>query len=236
MRLRSTEPVEQVYTIPPPAHGGEDSEILTAANLNVDPLIAVINAPTERLAEQARDIQSTLSALRRPDGGPAGSIAVIAIDAVEQAAILTANIAVSAALSGLRTLIVDMEHSNFIQHRLLNMSPRRATPEELEEPFAFVQPTNIRSLFVLAAPLQEGCTADGNTLPPLAERLAAISGHFDLCLVDASHVADLAHAAGSADCAIVAVQRDETSTSELKAAIHKMTMLNTALIGTIMLV
>lgn len=235
MRLRSSEPLEKAYTALAP-YDGNETEGLVPANVDFDPLIAVINAPGERLAEQARDIQSSLSALRMPGGSAPGSIAVIAIEAIEQAAILTANIAVSAALSGLRTLIVDMEHSDFIQHRLLNMSPRRMGLEEMDEPFLCVQPTKMRSLFIIAVPQQEGCTADGGPLAPLAERLSSLTGHFDLCLVDASHVEDLADAAASADSAIVAVQRDQTSTADLKAVVNKMTMLNTTLIGTIMLI
>lgn len=236
MRLRSTEPVEDAYIGLPPGYEGGETEEPASAEIDIDPLIAVIHAPHERLAEQARDIQSTLSALRRPDGSPPGSIAIIAIDAIEQAAILTANIAVSAALSGVRTLIVDMEDSGFVQHRLLNMSPRPIAAEDMDNPFSAVQSSHIRSLFVIAAPQPEGASADGSPLGPLAERLSSLTAHFDLCLVDASHVEDIAHAAASADCAIVAVQRDQTSTTELKAVINKMTMLNTTLIGTIMLI
>ncbi len=236
MRLRSTEPLDEPFV--PVASAEDGPAVVDPSQLaqDVDPLIVVVHAPGDRLAEQARDIQSTLPALRLPGGKAPGSIAVIAVDAMEEAAVLIANIAVSAALSGSRTLLVDMEHSGFIQHKLLNLAPRLPDGGEQDDPWQLIQPTSIRSLFIMAAPALEGFGSDGAPLPPLGERLAALSSHYDLCLVDASHVDDLAAAAGSAESAIVAVQRDQTATSDLKGAINKLTMLNTALIGTVMLV
>ena len=234
MRLRSTERSEDA-AIPFPLIDGEGAANGEAAHaMPVDPLIVALGNPDDLLAIQARDIQSTLAALRLPDGGAPSSIAVLTVGAVDEAAILTANIAVSAALSGIRTLLVDMGQSGFIQHRLLGNAPEPASAEEEDDLFGFIRPTAIRKLSLLAAPLPEMRAQDH--VAPLADRLSDMSTHFDMCLVDASHVEDLALAAASAQVAILAVSRDATTTANLKSTINKLAMLGTPLMGTVMFV
>ncbi|BAI98560.1 hypothetical protein Sj15T_36350 [Sphingobium sp. TA15] len=222
MRLRSTERSEQPGAIFIAAGPGEKPEINAAGPIQVDPLVVAVSDPEDRLAVQARDIQSTLAALRLADGRAPSSIAVLTVGAVDEAAILTANVAVSAALSGLRTLLVDMKQSDFVQHRLLGQAP--VTPTDPEDDLhAFIRPASIPRLSLLAA------ASD-------SRGLADMMADFDLCLVDASHVEDLALAAAGAEVAILAVSRDATTTADLKSTINKLSMLGMPLIGTVMIV
>lgn len=234
MRLRSTERSEDAAIPFPAIDGGAGPDDAPVQTMPVDPMIVVLGDPDDRLAIQARDIQSTLAALRLPDGSAPSSIAVLTVGAVNEAAILTANIAVSAALSGIRTLLVDMGQSGFIQHRLLGNAPEPASAEEEDELFPFIRPTAVGRLSLLAAPLAESRALDHAA--PLADGLRDMNTHFDMCLVDASHVEDLALAAASAQVAILVVSRDATTTADLKSTIDKLAMLGTPLMGTVMLV
>jgi len=222
MRLRSTERTEEPGAIFLAAGQNKEAGMEAPAPVQVDPLVVAISDPEDRLAVQARDIQSTLAALRLADGRVPSSIAVLTIGAVDEAAILTANVAVSAAMSGLRTLLVDMKQSDFLQHRLLGQSPVMATDPD-DDLHAFIRPALIPRLSLLAA------TFD-------CRGLADMMADFDLCLVDASHVEDLALAAASAEVAILAVSRDATTTADLKSTINKLSILGMPLIGTVMIV
>ena len=232
MRLRSTERREETVAPLHPADGSERSAMQHAEANRVDRLIVALHDPEDVLAVQARDIQSTLTALRTAEGQAPSSIAVMAVGAVDETAILTANIAASAALSGLRTLLVDMSRPEFIQHWLLGNPAESASIDEEDHLYPFVRPTAVPNLSLLAAP----AALDQARAAPFRERLAVMATHFDLCLVDASHVEDLALAASSGEVAILAVSRDATMTADLKSTINKLSMLGTPLAGTVMLV
>jgi Mrp family chromosome partitioning ATPase len=126
--------------------------------------------------------------------------------------------------------------SGFIQHRLLRAEPYVVRTEHVDDLFRIIQPSCVPSLSLMAMPAKDEATGDTQPLSSFAQRLAPLSSHFDLSLVDASHVDDLAVAAASAQAAIIAVRRDGTRTASLKSAIQKLSMLNTPLIGTVMLV
>lgn len=236
MRLRSTEKIEQPFVAYPEDEPRAADEFGQSGELEVDPLIAVLHAPQERLAIQARDIQTSLSALRLPNGKRPTSIALIAVDAHEAAAVLTANVAVCAALNGTRTLLVDMAQSGFMQHQLLRSAPQVTEDGDSDDLYALIQSTPVTSLSLMAMPSGEEKRGETVALSPFADRLAPLSSHFDLCLVDASHVDDLALAACSAEAVILAVRRDGTTTARLKSTINKLAMLNAPLIGTVMFV
>lgn len=237
MRLRSTERAEDHFA--PIINLDDDlepAERTQRRHVDIDPLIGIIHAPYDRLAVQARDIQSTLSALRLPNGRAPGSIAMIAVDAQEEAAVLNANIAVSAALSGVSTLLVDMAQSGFVQHGLLRAKPKIVPADELDDLHQAIQASSITGLSLMAMSIMDDVNADASALSAIARRLPTLSTHFDLCLVDASHIDDLAIAAASAEGVILIVHRDATHASRLKATINKLSMLNAPLIGTVMLV
>ena len=235
MRLRSTEMIEpRLLPLAPEEEEGPGPP--PSAMPDVDPLVAVVSNPSAPMAFQARDIQSTLSALRLPNGALPSSIALIGVDADEETAVLTANVAVSAALGGLRTLLVDAPQSGFIQHRLLRADPLVFRAEDVEDLYSIARPTSIPSLSLMAMPAIEQVKHDPHSVCSFAQRIAPLSAHFDLCLVDASHAEDLALAASSAEAAILAIRRDGTMTASLKAVMHKLSILKTPVIGTVMFV
>ncbi|WP_022683435.1 hypothetical protein [Sphingobium bisphenolivorans] len=236
MRLRSTELAQAPFPTLPhqDAHGIDPP--FSHESPDVDPLVAVITDPYAPVAIQARDIRSTLSALRLPDGSQPSSIALIGVDADDETAVLTANVAASAALSGLRTLLVDMPQSGFIQHRLLRTQPLAFRADDVEDLYRIAQPSTVPSLSLMAMPAVEEIKGDKQTICSFAQRIAPLSAHFDLCLVDASHAGDLALAASSAEAAILAIRRDGTMTASLKATMHKLSILKMPIMGTVMFV
>lgn len=237
MRLRSTEMAQEPFHPLPPAEAGGIGPASSRAAPNVDPLVAVICDPYAPMATQARDIQSTLSALRLPDGTQPSSIALIGVDADDETAVLTANVAASAAMSGLRTLLVDMPQSGFVQHRLLRTDPLSFRAEDVEDLYRIAQPSTVPMLSLMAMPAMEEIKGDSQAaLCSFAQRIAPLSAHFDLCLVDATHAGDLALAASCAEAAILAIRRDGTMTASLKAAMHKLSILKTPVMGTVMFV
>lgn len=249
MRLRSLEkrdwadaPVPPAPTAPP----ATETDATTRPGLppiptndpllpiGIDPLVTVMGEPTAAFSTQARDLQATICALRMPDGRAPASIAMVSLDADLEAAILAINVAAAAALGGKRTLLVDTAHSDHLHHRLLRMDPGAAPPpgDDPDDLFAAIRPSGIPRLSVLAMPERD----DVATTAPIAlvARLRPLANHFDLCLVDVSHVDDLPVAASSAEAAILVVRQDRTATTALKSMQHKLAMLGVHVAGTIM--
>ncbi|MFT3965877.1 MAG: hypothetical protein QM690_08355 [Sphingobium sp.] len=232
MRLRSTEAYDgfDAYDAATDAYDDTGSASVTG---NIDPVVVVLSAPEAPLAAQSRDLQSTLAAVRLPDGSRPNAIALIGVGADCEAAVLSTNIAAASALSGARTLLVDAGNASFLQHRLLHVEiPAGAGASETM--FERIQPTGINRLSILATPRHEGIGRDGEECLSLSAQLRPLSSHFDLCVVDASHLNDLGLAASAADAAVLIVRQDQTEASELKRARIKLSMLGVHVVGTVL--
>lgn len=211
--------------------------ILAPDDDRVDQLVVAAFDPSDPLSQAARRLRGAVSAATNAEGEPLRLLTMLAVDTRAEAGLVAANLAVACAQTGYRTLLVDANLDDPVQHDLFHVSNLTGLSVLLAQqaPDA-VQVTAINGLSVLPAGPAVRNFAEMLDRGALHGRLRDLAGEFDLVLVDASH-ADAAiavAAAQGADRAMIVVRRDDSSMRQLTALIDGLHARGTAILGTVL--
>jgi len=212
--------------------------VLAPDDERVDQLVVAAFYPTDPLAQAARRLRSTLSAMKGADGEPLRVVVLAAVDTRAEAGLLIANLAVAFAQTGYRTLLVDANFGAPVQHELFRVSNRTGLSAVLADGQAgeAIQPTAINGLSVLPCGPAVRNYAELLDRAGLYAALRELADDYDLVLVDASHddPGIAVAAAEGTDGTIVAVRRDASSMAQLKSLVEQLESRGAPVLGTVL--
>ncbi|AUW58813.1 hypothetical protein C1T17_12660 [Sphingobium sp. SCG-1] len=198
----------------------------------LDPHLVAALSPTDPLGQAARNLRAMIAAARLEDGHRPKIVVLIGADADPETALLSASVAIASAQSGWRTLLVDSDATDPVQHRLFGIAhgAGAARGGNGEEPTLLVRPGPMAALALASTELS------GSKLEPMQmhSALRDFVDEFDLIIVDASHSASSSAATFGADAAVVVLRRDFTAVSDTQEIVHSLRTAGTAVLGTFM--
>lgn len=238
MRLKSSENIlRPVPGTPRPdawtegdAPLGTSGEVQSWAQL--DPHLVAAVEPGDPFAQSARNLRAMIAAARLEDGHRPKVVVLLGADADPETALLSANVAIASAQSGWRTLLIDSNGANAVQHALFGVTPRY----DLEHSVDGEEPTlTVRASPVSGLALGANERASSKLAPmQMHSALRQFVDDFDLIVVDASHASGSSAATFGADAAVVVLRRDFTAVADTQELVHSLRTAGTAVLGTFM--
>lgn len=212
--------------------------VLAPGDAGVDPLVVTAFDPTDPLAQAARRLRATLSAMTGADGEPLRIVVLLAVGTRAETALIAANLAVACAQTGYATLLVDANGDAPVQHELFRVSNRIGLSTLLAHGPAgdAIQPTAIDGLSILPSGATVRNFAELLDRAGLYAKLRDLADDYDLVLVDASHDdPDIAVAAAEGtDGALVVLRRDASSMQQLKSLVAQLEGRGAPVLGTVL--
>lgn len=205
---------------------------------DLDPSLYTLAEPFGRRAEALRTLRLRLhlAGVGRPDVHPA--LAVLSPQDGDGRSTLAANLAVSFAELGLRTLLVDADLRHPSQHGLFGCAQGTAGLSSLlagRADGAFVCPVpGFAGLAVLSSGPVPPNTTELLARPALPAFLAQMRQQFDLVILDtppAGPASDAFYAAAAAGAALIVARRNRTGLRRLQAATDTLTATGVPLLG-----
>lgn len=197
--------------------------------------------PFNSEVETLRALRSQLM-LRWFDGDPTRKcMAIVSPGRKEGRSYLAANLAIVTSQLGERTLLIDADLRNPVQHRLFGVQPRfglsdilseRASPADCVEKIA-----SLRALSVLSAGAVPPNPQELLSRAQFSELLRKLSGDFDIIVIDTPASATTADAqiiAGRAGAALVLARRNMTSAPQLTRLVDDLGQGNAAVVGSVL--
>lgn len=212
--------------------------VLAPDDDRVDQLVVAAFYPSDPLAQAARRLRASMSAMNGTDGEPLRVVVMLAVGTRAEAGLVAANLAVACAQTGYRTLLVDANFDAPVQHQLFRVANRPGLSTMLAHGQAgeAIQPTAIKGLAVLPTGPAVRNFAELLDRSGLYACVRELADEHDLVLVDASHddPAMAVAAAEGTDGAMVVVRRDASSMDQLKTLIGQLETRGIPLLGTVL--
>lgn len=209
--------------------------LLQWGDTRLDPAVIAAFDPHDAIARCARSIRGRIASTKLEDGRPAKMIALLSVDVPIEASLIAANLGVSCAQAGYRTLLVDANIDAPMQHGLFKLGNRVGLSNLLSRSADFqeaLQPSAIPQLsIVTAGPSVPNC----NELlerERLFMRLSGIAHMFDVMLVDAGFLGpeDISFL-GGAEGAVITVRRDSSGMRSFQTMVSRLKALEVVTIG-----
>jgi Mrp family chromosome partitioning ATPase len=212
-------------------------QVLNPDDGRLDPLLVAAFTPEHPVARTARDLRAMLSAARKLDGNPPKTIVVLGVDAAAEAAVLTGNLAIASAQAGCRTLLVDANLTEPVQHRLFRLPNRSGLSSALagdQDAHIEIRPCAVHGLWIMpAGPARSNATELlGNGR--LYASLRPLLDDFEIILVDASHSSREYLISAGAEGALIVLRQGISSVQETAELADRLRVEGTPLIGNVM--
>jgi protein-tyrosine kinase len=187
----------------------------------LDPAVVAAFNPHDAIARCAREIRGRIVTSELATDRPVKTVLMLSVGVPVEASLITANLGVSCAQAGYRTLLVDanvdapMQHGLFRRPNRVGLTNALSRSVDLNEAIC---PTAIPKLSLIPAGTAVPNSNELLERERLFLRLMPIAHEFDLILVDASHAdeADIAVFDG-ADGAVLTVRRDSSGMRSFRA-------------------
>jgi Mrp family chromosome partitioning ATPase len=205
----------------------------------LDPLIVMISDPTDPVAVATRELRSVLSTMRNRAGDPLRRIVLLSLQAGTEASVLAANLAVTCAISGQRTLLIDANFASPIQHGLFRRSGSKGVCQLLTADVGgheLIQATAVPKLDFLANGSAREYAAELIDRNALALNTELASENYNMVIVDAGEAdqAGISCAQGF-DGSVLVVQRNETVLSDVRKLVDRLRGSGDTPVGTIVI-
>ncbi len=204
-----------------------------------DDLIAA-HAPFSPKVEALRSVRSQLM-LRWFNGDPAHkALAVVSAARNEGRSFIAANLAMVFSQLGKRTLLIDADLRNPVQHRLFNLDNGPGLSEILSGrggPEASKRIAALRDLYVLPAGTVPPNPADLLARSPFARLLNELTVYFDFIIVDTPPAVVSTDAQSVAACtgaALIVALRDASRIAQVRGVADSMAAARAAVVGTVL--
>ncbi|HEX7877647.1 MAG TPA: capsular biosynthesis protein [Sphingobium sp.] len=145
--------------------------LLSAGDQRIDPLVVAAFDPASPYAAKVRTIRAKMRAAAKGGDPSALRLAVLSIEAGDEAAIMAANLAVVLAQMDGQTMLVDVDMGNPSLDRLFRVANKAGLAEQLMGSAALLPAakTAIEGLWLMTAGRASGSAASLITRGPLAE-------------------------------------------------------------------
>ena len=212
-------------------------QLLNPGDDRLDPLLVAAFTPEHPVARTARDLRAMVSSARKPDGTPPKTIVVLGVDAAAEAAVLTGNLAIASAQAGCRTLLVDANLAEPVQHRLFRLPNRSGLSSALagdQDAYIEIRPCAVHGLWIMpAGPARTNATELlGNGR--LYASLRPLLDDFEIVFVDASHSSREYLISAGAEGAMIVRRQGISSVQETAELAERLRVENTPLLGSVM--
>lgn len=211
--------------------------LLDESDPRLDPAIVAAFRPHDPLANAARDLRRSIATSTMGDGRSVRSVAILGIAASTEASLLAANLAVCCAQAGYRTLLVDANLDEPVQHGLFRVPNRvgvssfHSRPTTLQD---MIQATAIPSLSLLSAGPAVPNSLELLERERLFSRLDKIEAMFDVVLVDASQARpDAVGVFDGAEGAVIVVRQHGSSMRDFRTMVDSLDGVSVATLGSI---
>jgi protein-tyrosine kinase len=207
------------------------------ASSKLSPKLSALFQPDSHRAEAMRSLRSELL-LRYFNPQPHSSLAFIAAEDAAGIALTTADLAISFAQLGLRTLLIDANLREPQLHTLFDLNPHAPGLSDWIAGRAHVLPTTIdsvRSLWLLPAGTQAPNPQELIASKQYAERLKELTQEFEITLISTAPIAanrDAQLVAVQAGAALLLVNQQITKTKAIAAIANRLRELGVRILGT----
>jgi protein-tyrosine kinase len=212
------------YTVPPDRNTTLDSRLIAAFR------------PDSQQAEALRSLRSELL-LRYFNRGEHLSLAVVGAENATGIALTAANLAISFAQLGKRTLLVDGNLRSSQLHALFGLNERNPGLTDLIAARALVEPIGVPdlgSLWVVAAGTQAPNPQELLAGKQYADRLQDLATHFEVIIINTpplNHIADGRLIASHSGAALLVAQEDVSRMQDLETICTSLRSLGVRLLG-----
>lgn len=204
----------------------------------VDPSVVIMSEPNDPLANSARELRSAFAAMRKRDGNPVRRLVLLSLETAVEAAVLAANLAVACSLSGQRTLLIDADFSQPLQHDLFRISGEKGLHQLLSagiDARILVQPTAIAKLDLLPNGAAEAGTGELLERGKLAIATEQACERYGSVIVNGGAADQLGlSCARGFDGVLIAVRRNVTSLTDVRAVIDRLRSAEESTVGLIL--
>ncbi len=213
------------YTVPPDRNTILDSRLVAAFQ------------PDSPQAEALRSLRSELL-LRFFNRGEHLSLALVGAENDEGLALTTANLAISFAQLGKRTLLIDANLRSPQLHKLFGHNERNPGLTDLIAARTLVEPIavpDLGTLWVVAAGTQAPNPQELLASQHYAERLHDLSAHFEVIIINTpplNHIADARLIAAQSGAALVVALQNVSRVQDLERICNTLHSLGVRLLGT----
>jgi protein-tyrosine kinase len=211
---------------------------LALGNSRLAPALIAAFDPASEYAESLRSLRSEL--LLRWFGEQGSTLAVIACDARDGGNTLAANLAITFAQLGERTLLVDLNLRQPTLHTLFGTKSREGITDLLDRRVSFdaiAVEEPFPNLHLLSAGAIPPNPQELLSQPRFAHLIAEFAAHFDAVILDAPPMqgsADAQLIAARARGAVLAVRRHRTRIGELHRMKQQLATSGCALLGAVL--
>ncbi len=148
--------------------------LLPAGDQRIDPLVVAAFDPADPYAAKVRTIRARMRAAAKEGDGSALRLAILSVDAGDEAAILAANLAVVLAQMDGQTMLVDVDMGRPALDRLFRVANKTGLAEQLMGSATLLPAaqTAIEGLWLMTAGRASGSAASLVTRGPLADTVA----------------------------------------------------------------
>lgn len=202
--------------------------------------LVAAKAPFSPQVEALRAVRSELL-LRWFNGDPAHkALAVVSAARNEGRSFIAANLAVVFSQIGKRTLLIDADLRNPVQHRLFNLDNGPGLSEILSGragPEANKRVAALRDLYVLPAGTVPPNPADLLARPPFARLLNELTVYFDCIIVDtpaATASTDAQTVAACTGAALIVARTGDSRIAQLRSVADSLAAARAAVVGTVL--
>ncbi len=202
--------------------------------------LVAAHAPFSPKVEALRVVRSELL-LRWFNGEPAHkALAVVSAARKEGRSFIAANLAVVFAQLGKRTLLIDADLRNPVQHRLFNLDNGPGLSEILSGrggPESSKRIATLRDLYVLPAGTVPRNSADLLARAQFARLLNELTAYFDFVIVDTPAAVvstDAQTVAACAGAALVVALKDASRVAQVRSVADSMAAARAAVVGTML--
>lgn len=203
-----------------------DADIPNLSADEIDPLVVMLSSPNDPIAAASRELRSVLGTMRKRDGNPVRRVTLLSLEARSEGSILAANLAVACALSGQRTLLIDANFEDPMQHALFRRQGDKGVCQLLTNQASapeVVQSTSVPKLDLLASGGWDHTTSELVEHGALSQATEVVSEKYSTVVIDAGHADQVGiSCAQGFDGAIVLVQRDVTALSDARKLVERL--------------
>lgn len=205
-------------------------------NTSLDPKLIAAFQPDSAQAEAFRSLRSELL-LRYFNRGEHLSLAMVGAEDAAGIALTSANLAISFAQLGMRTLLVDGNLRSPQLHNLFGLNDRNPGLADLIAARSLVEPIaipNLGSLWVVAAGTEAPNPQELLASKQYAARLQDLAAHFEVIIINTpplNRIADAQLIAAHSGAALVVVQEDISRLQDIETICNSLRSLGVRLLG-----
>ena len=215
----------------------QQSFFTAAAGLTgLSPLLITAFDPDDPVSQEVRRLRGEISRSVVTQGRAAKSIALVGFGTDAERSVIAANLAVSFAQAGYRTLLVDAVLDGPNLHTLFNVPNRTGVSVLLSSDVAaseVIRSTEVPSLSLLAAGPSVPNISELFDRQRLFQSLRAVGDTFDMVLVEIGESAAEAAMEG-AEAAVLVARRNDADLREVKRLTERLQSGGTLVIGSVL--